>query len=133
MPLPDRSAVLVIRDQSVLLIERIKAGRPPYYVLPGGGIETGETPEEAAKREMKEELGVEVSVSARELDVQQKDRKTWILRAILRSKNEPAWQEDQLQTSDNCYRAVWLPISHLNSSEVYPASAAEVARKFSDN
>ncbi|WP_342576245.1 NUDIX domain-containing protein [Solibacillus sp. FSL K6-1781] len=34
-----------------------------YYVFPGGGIEKGETPEEAAKKEAFEELGVEVMVN----------------------------------------------------------------------
>ncbi len=33
-----------------------------YYVVPGGGIEAGESAEQTAIREAKEELGLEVSI-----------------------------------------------------------------------
>lgn len=33
-----------------------------YYTIPGGGLEDGETVEEAAIREIKEELGIDVEV-----------------------------------------------------------------------
>jgi len=39
-----------------------KFGVRDYYELPGGGVQSGETPEEAIVRELKEEIGYEVSV-----------------------------------------------------------------------
>lgn len=45
--------------QEVLLIERRDV---PVWVLPGGGIELQEPPEEAACREMLEETGLEVKI-----------------------------------------------------------------------
>lgn len=33
-----------------------------YYTLPGGGLESGETPEEGTIREIKEELGINVRI-----------------------------------------------------------------------
>ena len=57
----NRSSVIIIQNKKVLLMKRVKEGRM-YYVFPGGGIEIGETPEEAAKREAFEELGVEVKI-----------------------------------------------------------------------
>lgn len=59
-----RVALFVLRDRNgrVLLQHRSKtAGRlPDYWAFFGGGIDKGETPEEAVKREAKEELGIEL-------------------------------------------------------------------------
>lgn len=47
----------IIKENKILLIRRIKTG---WYELPGGKIENGETAEETAQREIKEELCVEI-------------------------------------------------------------------------
>jgi 8-oxo-dGTP diphosphatase len=57
----NRASVVLIQDKKVGLIKRIRE-KCIYYVFPGGGIEEGETPETAAKREALEELGVKVNV-----------------------------------------------------------------------
>lgn len=44
----------------ILLIKRRDV---PVWVLPGGGIEAGETPEDAAVRETFEETGCQVSIT----------------------------------------------------------------------
>lgn len=56
-----RASVIIIRDNKVILIQRIKSGTE-YYVLPGGGIESGESPEQAAIREAKEELSIDIVI-----------------------------------------------------------------------
>jgi len=56
-----RAAVVIVEDDRVALIERVRDGRT-YFVFPGGKIEDGETPEDAAVREAYEELGVEVEL-----------------------------------------------------------------------
>ena len=56
-----RAAVVLIEEDSVALIERVRDGRR-YYLFPGGGVEPGETPEGAAAREAREELGLTVEI-----------------------------------------------------------------------
>lgn len=53
----DRSQSMVIRSDRILLVEHELFGRD-FYNLPGGGIEDGETPEQAALRELSEECNV---------------------------------------------------------------------------
>ncbi len=53
----------IIRDHQILLItHREHATGRTYWVIPGGGLEPGETPEECVRREMQEETGLEVRV-----------------------------------------------------------------------
>ncbi|MBT2477794.1 NUDIX hydrolase [Streptomyces sp. ISL-94] len=64
MPERRRVAAVIIRDGCVLMVRergRGPAGRhdgPEYWTLPGGGLEAGEQPEEAVRREVAEEVGL---------------------------------------------------------------------------
>lgn len=48
---------IIIKDKKVLLVTGHGAD---FYWTPGGGMEPGETPEQTLRRELREELGVEV-------------------------------------------------------------------------
>ncbi|MFA5069998.1 MAG: NUDIX domain-containing protein [Patescibacteria group bacterium] len=52
---------IIIENNKILLLKRNREGRI-YWVFPGGQVESGETDEQALKREVKEEVGVDVSV-----------------------------------------------------------------------
>ncbi len=60
----ERAAAVIIRkDGKVLALRRSKdaSSFQGFWNFPGGGIEKGETPEEAAAREVKEESGLDVN------------------------------------------------------------------------
>ena len=63
-----RAGVVLIEDGKVALIERHRAGKH-YFVFPGGGVDAGETPEQAAIREMEEETGLRVTVQRKLAEV----------------------------------------------------------------
>jgi 8-oxo-dGTP pyrophosphatase MutT (NUDIX family) len=56
-----RAVAILIENDSVALIERYRAGRH-YFIFPGGGVDDGESVEQAVIREMEEETGLRVAV-----------------------------------------------------------------------
>ncbi|MHC1627988.1 MAG: NUDIX domain-containing protein [Candidatus Nezhaarchaeales archaeon] len=55
-------AVIIRKNGNIILVKR---RRPPYeghWALPGGFVEYGETVEDAVKREVKEETGLDVEI-----------------------------------------------------------------------
>lgn len=66
-PSPDRRAAFGVLEQdgrlAVVHIQRA-TGEPAYHDLPGGGVDPGETDEQAVLREFGEETGLRVRVTA---------------------------------------------------------------------
>lgn len=55
-----RVAALTTLDEKVVLVRHLKAGKS-YFLLPGGGVDRGETLIDALRREMIEETGLDIS------------------------------------------------------------------------
>jgi ADP-ribose pyrophosphatase len=49
---------IVIEDEKILLVKRNKAPHKDLWAIPGGSVELGETLQEAAEREIREETGL---------------------------------------------------------------------------
>ncbi|MCG3044501.1 NUDIX domain-containing protein [Streptomyces sp. S1A] len=62
-PVVKRTArAILLDDDEMILIKRTKPGREPYWITPGGGVETGDaTVVDALHRELDEELGAKVT------------------------------------------------------------------------
>jgi len=52
------TTVYVERGEEILLLKRAMGAAQGSWYLPGGGLDNGETPEECALRELKEETGL---------------------------------------------------------------------------
>ncbi|MFX1326084.1 MAG: NUDIX domain-containing protein [Promethearchaeota archaeon] len=60
---------VILNDQILLIKHRQYNDGFEYWLLPGGGIEKGETEEECVKREIKEETNLDVVVERLLLDI----------------------------------------------------------------
>ncbi|MBA9086865.1 ADP-ribose pyrophosphatase YjhB (NUDIX family) [Fontibacillus solani] len=52
--------VLIVNKDNYVLVGKRKSLHAPYFSIPGGHLETGETLIDAAKREVKEETNLEI-------------------------------------------------------------------------
>ena len=134
-----RAGIVLIEEDKVALIERHRAGLH-YFVFPGGGVDEGESPEQAAVREAMEELGVEVIVQRR-VAVIHFDQSTQIYFLAKRvggefgtGTGEEYTDSDPEDPTEGIYIPVWMPIDELPRHEkVFPEELAKlVARSKTD-
>ncbi|WP_233680657.1 MULTISPECIES: NUDIX hydrolase [Staphylococcaceae] len=121
----NRSSVVLIKNKKVGLIKRIREGYV-YYVFPGGGIEEGETPEMAAKREAFEELGVEVKINECIAEVEFNGSQYFFLSEIINGTFGTGQGEEYTDENKNrgTYLPIWVDIERLSSIDVKPKEVA---------
>ncbi|MCH4825195.1 NUDIX hydrolase [Planococcus halocryophilus] len=117
----DRASVLLIKNNKIGLIKRVKE-EAVYYVFPGGGIEEGETPEIAAKREALEEVGVEVKIHECLAKVKFNGIQYFFLAEIIQGTFGAGKGEEYTDEQRNrgTYLPIWIEIENLNSINVKP-------------
>jgi 8-oxo-dGTP diphosphatase len=121
-----RAGIVLIEDGKVALIERHRAGLD-YFVFPGGGVDEGETPEQAAVREAMEELGVEVAIKQK-VAVIHFGQSTQIYFLVNRvggefgsGTGEEYTNSDPNDPEEGIYIPIWMPMDELPEHEkVFP-------------
>lgn len=128
-----RAGIVLIQDDKVALIERHRAGMD-YFVFPGGGMDIGETPEQAAIREAMEELGIEVTIKQKIADIQlgHKSRQIYFLVEQISGEfgtgtGEEYTDSDPDDPEEGIYIPIWMAIRQFPLYEnIYPASVARL-------
>jgi 8-oxo-dGTP pyrophosphatase MutT (NUDIX family) len=122
-----RAGVVLLSGQGVAAIERVRGGRT-YYTLPGGQLDEGETPQEAAVREIHEELGLIVKLGGLVAVVHFGASTQYYYRAeVLGGEFGTGSGEELVSAADSeagSYRPVWLELGQLGVLDVRPPDLA---------
>lgn len=104
----------VITDgNKILLIKRLNNPYAGHWALPGGFIDPGEKPEQAAKRELEEETGLVTDVKMRfigKFDTPNRDPRmsdTWSYAFYAKLPEQP------VSAQDDASDAKWIPIRDI--------------------
>lgn len=127
---------IAVRGEHVLLTQRRDEDRfAGQWEFPGGKVESGEEPEEALVRELREELGIEAEVLApyqfayhvyeREPGDARGALHVLLLFYLVRFEGEPALR----QVAD----ASWVPITELAGHDILKGSAAVIEQLVRDH
>ncbi|MBW9234253.1 NUDIX domain-containing protein, partial [Leptospira santarosai] len=121
----DRAGVILVENNHVALIKRIR-NDSVYYVFPGGGIDEGENPKTAAKREAFEELGVKVKVSECLSKVEFNGTQYFFLAEIVDGTFGTGQGEEYtvVNSDRGTYLPIWIDIETLSNLDVKPKEVA---------
>ena len=121
--------IVVIKGDSVLLVRR---GKPPNvgaWTLPGGAQELGETAEEAARRELREETGLEADELhfAATVDNIRRDEAGRVRFHYTIIDFATRWISGEPVAATDVTEAVWAPLDALNEFRLWSEAHRVIA------
>lgn len=112
---------LIIKDGKMAAI-RINDGGDEWYIMPGGGQESGEQLSETVRREVTEELGLEVEPKELAFVIEGVQGESFhrVDLVFLCEYIRPI-ENAELHSDTNQTGVEWLDIATLNTSKLYPS------------
>jgi 8-oxo-dGTP diphosphatase len=126
-----RAAIVLLQDNQIALIERQRAGLH-YFTFPGGHVEPGEAPEQAAVREAREELGLDVSIQRLLAEIWWHDlpQYYYLVEQVGGDFGTGTGEEmNHPRPKRGTYQPVWVPVKDLLDLPVLPRRFAELVVK----
>ncbi|MEV8535290.1 NUDIX domain-containing protein [Streptomyces sp. NPDC051211] len=128
------SVYAIAEREGRLLLARLSEDSPVFepgaWHLPGGGIDSGEQPLEALKRELHEETGLTL-LDARLLDARSyrahRNGIDWDLVALFYSVELGDGLAQVVEANGSTDAAAWVPLADLDGVELSPPTADAVA------
>lgn len=126
---------IVQRGDELLVMRRNRFGHE-FYALVGGGIDEGETPEQALYREVKEETGIAIASPRIVLHLHAGPvfgmQYIYLCRYV---SGEPALSVNSEEANahaegGNLYEPCWLPIEQLTATNLLPVELRSLLHKF---
>ena len=118
----DRSVVFVIRNNKILMekLNYPSEGKDDFYSIPGGGIEAGETPEQAAIRELKEECGLDGTIVRKLTELYNHNRTEYVFEVKVPDDQEPILGYDPEESENEnppLKEVLWLALDELSEKD----------------
>lgn len=130
---PDRPwigiGVVAFRGDAVLLARRAKPPRMGLWSLPGGAQHLGETAQEAARRELREETGIEVGplLLADVVDAVTRDEAGRVRFHYTIVDFAAEWLSGEAQAADDAQEVAWAPLHALDAYALTTEARAVIA------
>ena len=121
-----RAVAVVVQHGRVLVVARQAHGRK-YAVLPGGGLERGEPPEQAVLRELLEETTLTAAVERPLWRARHRDREAaYFLMTDVRGVPTLSGEEARAHGPENRYGLRWAGADELATMNLQPAEIREL-------
>jgi 8-oxo-dGTP diphosphatase len=127
-----RAAVILIQENKIALIERHRQGSH-YFTFPGGHVDEGETPEQAAVRETLEELGLQVRLKDLVAKIAWHGKWQYYYRVEVTGGTFGTGTGEEMTApipERGTYRPLWMPLADLPGQPVKPRNMAELVVRF---
>ncbi|HEY5095801.1 MAG TPA: NUDIX domain-containing protein [Candidatus Eremiobacteraceae bacterium] len=120
-----RVAALAVKKEKILLARHVKANRSAF-LLPGGGMECGETAAETLLRELREEAGVDARIGDLRyvMEARSPDGKRHILQLVFAAKIDG---EIGASLDPRVAECAWHPIGDLRTIRMHPDAGSTIA------
>lgn len=123
---------LIIDSDKILLVERGREPLKGWWSLPGGAVETGERLEEALRREVREETGLEIEglhlLEVFERIMPDADGRAEYHYVLMDYVCHPSG--GALCAADDAGRAEWFSQSEINGLKLTEGTEAVIAKGF---
>ncbi len=123
-----RATAIVIKDNLVLVVQRYRDGQT-YFVLPGGKVEEGESPEQAVIRELYEETSIKAVIKEKVFEFEDKEQRLHQLFLCELISGQPELRKDSPEFSkmneNNSYFPRWVSVQDIKTNVIWPETTKE--------
>jgi len=123
---------VIINDHKVLLVKRAHAPARGQWAIPGGRVEAGETLQQALKREIREETGLDIDIGplAHVFDLIERSAAGLLTRHYVIIDYEATIVGGTLQAGDDALKIDWFGSKDLPNTNISPATIDLLKNKY---